>query len=218
MKDKTQGFLVLVLPRLCHLLQSRGAKCAVMHFLLESSSLHILQCLRAFIPPHNQTCCTAAEGGRGSLAHGQFGVAIAWAEVWGRAAEQAPESCRQSKGGLVSFRLQFWQCFRMLPICHRKVKRDGFKFPRTHLTLSKCSHLLDLPFSSAFCVSSHGQILKPEDFPGINFALSCQLSALHWNLSSVRVQWPVLASQGGCLNLCECLSAGAQSWGSAFLN
>lgn len=131
------------------------------------------------------------------LTHGQLGVSITWLEVWGRAAGRAAESCIRSRDGLVTFRLQLCQCFRVHPICQIKVKRNGLKFPQMHLTLSKCFHLLDLHFTSVFCVSSHSRILKPENFPGTDFALSRQPSVLHWSISSVRTQWLVLASQRG---------------------
>lgn len=78
-----------------------------------------------------------------------------------------------------------------------KVKRNGLKFPKIHLTLSKHFHLLDLYFTSVFCVSSHGQILKPENFWERDFVLSHQLSTLYWSLSSMRTWWLVVASWGG---------------------
>lgn len=131
----------------------------------------------------------------------QLGVSIKWREVWGRAAGWAAESPIQSRDGLVSFRLQRCRCFRVHPICQIKVKRNGLKLPKIHLTLSKHFHLLDLHFTSDFCVSSHSQILKHENFPGTEFALSRQLSALHWNLPP-----PLLPGEGG-QNLCERLSA-----------
>lgn len=151
---------------------------------------------------------------------GQLGVSITWLEVWGGIAGQAAESHIQSRDGLVSFRLWYCWSFRVHPICQIKVNRNGLKFPKIHLTLSKHFHLLDLHFTSIFRVSSHSQILKPENFPGMDFALSSAGQRADGSLSSVRTWWLVVASpRARCepLHVSVSRSCWAQSWDSAFL-
>lgn len=109
------------------------------------------------------------------LTHGQSSVSITWLGAWGRALRQAPESCTGNRNGLLSFRLLYHQSFKSSDQLSDKSQKNGLKSPKINLTLWKHFHLLDLYFISVFCFSSHSQVLKPENFPGMDFVHSHHL-------------------------------------------
>lgn len=121
------------------------------------------------------------KGWETSFRRGWLGVSITW-----------PPSCSPSQnfqpspayGSGMGWRAIDCNVANILEFttCQIRVKRKALKFPKIHVTLSSRCHLFDLHFTSVSYVSSHSQILKPQNFQRTDFALSHQFSALHRRL------------------------------------